>query len=185
MLQANDKVPAFSLEDDRGKLVRDADLLGKRFVLFFYPKDATPACTTEVCTFRDELPKFKRLGVPVFGVSADSVASHRKFVEKQSLTYRLLADPDRVLIEAMGVWVEKVLYGRKYMGILRCTFLVDATGRIEHVWPKVTVKTHAAEVLAFVRGEAPSTPTTTKRTALSGQSKKPAVRTKATPRRTR
>jgi len=185
MLQANDKIPAFSLEDDRGKIVHSADLLGKRFVLFFYPKDATPACTTEVCAFRDELPKFKRLGVPVFGVSADSAASHRKFVEKQALTYRLLADPDRVLIDRSGVWVEKVLYGRKYMGIQRCTFLVDATGRIEHVWPKVTVKTHASEVLAFVRGEDPSTMATPKKPAVPVKPKKPVVRSKAAPRRAR
>lgn len=152
MLQPNDLLPDFRLADDQGAFVSRADLKGKRFVLFFYPKDATPGCTTEVCSFRDAHPAFGKLGVPVFGVSADPVASHRRFAEKQGLNYRLLADPDRQLIEALGVWVEKSLYGRKYMGILRSTFVVDAQGRIERNWDKVDVKTHADEVLQYLRG---------------------------------
>lgn len=153
MLQPNDLLPDFRLADDEGKTVSKADLKGRRFVLFFYPKDATPGCTTEVCGFRDAHPAFGKLGVPVFGVSADPVDSHRRFAEKQGLNYRLLADPERQLIEALGVWVEKSLYGRKYMGILRSTFVVDANGRIERCWDKVDVKTHADEVLRYIRGE--------------------------------
>lgn len=153
MLDIRNPIPNFSLPDENGQVVSKASLKGTRFVLYFYPKDSTPGCTTQACGFRDEQPAFGKLGVPVFGISADTVASHRRFVDKQSLNFRLLADPDRQLIEGMGAWGEKSLYGRKYMGILRCTFVVDAAGRVEQVWPKVDVKTHASEVRRYLAGE--------------------------------
>ncbi|MBK8284239.1 MAG: thioredoxin-dependent thiol peroxidase [Ahniella sp.] len=153
MLDIRKPIPDFSLPDEDGRLVTKASLKGKRFVLYFYPKDSTPGCTTQACGFRDEQPAFGKLGVPVFGISADTVASHRRFADKQSLNFRLLADPERQLIEGLGAWGEKTLYGRKYMGILRCTFVVDASGRVEQVWPKVDVKTHAADVRRYLMGE--------------------------------
>ena len=154
MLKTGDAVPAFSLPASDGRTVSAAGLRGQRYVLYFYPKDDTPGCTKEACSFRDNLPAFGGLGVPVFGVSADSEVSHRKFVLKYGLNFPLLADPDRKLIEPIGAWVEKSMYGRSYMGIARCTFIVGADGRIERVWEKVSPEGHAAEVLAALGGKA-------------------------------
>ncbi|MFT3807579.1 MAG: thioredoxin-dependent thiol peroxidase [Arenimonas sp.] len=153
MLKIGDKAPDFSLSSDTGHIIGSDSLKGQRYVLYFYPKDETPACTREACAFRDNLPGFGELSVPVFGVSADEEKRHAKFVHKYSLNFPLLSDPDHELIEAYGVWVEKSLYGRKYMGIARCTFVVDARGRIEQTWDKVSVDTHAADVLAYLGGE--------------------------------
>ena len=147
-------VPAFSLVASDGRTISAAGLRGQRYVLYFYPKDDTPGCTREACAFRDNLPAFGKLGVPVFGVSADSEAAHRKFVLKYALNFPLLADPERTLIEPIGAWVEKSMYGRKYMGIARCTFVIGADGRIETVWDKVAPDVHAGEVLAYLRGGA-------------------------------
>lgn len=154
MLKPGATVPDFSLTASDGRNVSARSLRGQRFVLYFYPKDDTPGCTREACAFRDNLPAFGKLGVPVFGVSADSEAAHRKFVLKYGLNFPLLADPERTLIEAIGAWVEKSMYGRKYMGIARCTFVVGADGRIETVWDKVAPDVHAGEVLAYLGGAA-------------------------------
>jgi peroxiredoxin Q/BCP len=137
--------PAFNLASDGGRSIDSQALAGRRYVLFFYPKDATPGCTREVCAFRDDMPGFISLGVPVFGVSADRVPAHDRFVKKHGLNFPLLSDPDHGLLQAYGVWVEKSLYGRKYFGIHRSSFVVGADGRIEKAWDKVKPDTHAAE----------------------------------------
>lgn len=153
MLQAGDKIPDFSLTTDSGEAVSAKTLKGQRYVLYFYPKDDTPGCTKEACGFRDNLPKFDGISVRVFGVSADSQSAHGKFVKKYDLNFSLLADPERQLIEPIGAWVEKSMYGKKYMGIARATFIVDAKGKIEKVWEKVAKpENHAAEVLAALAG---------------------------------
>ena len=158
MLQIGDLVPEFSLSTDGGKTVSSANLYGVRYVLYFYPKDDTPGCTTEACSFRDNLPAFNATSVQIFGVSADSGVAHDKFVKKFSLNFPLISDPNRVLLEGMGVWIEKSMYGKKYMGIARATFVVDAAGKIEKVWEKVTPAGHAEQVLAYVSSQ-PDAPT--------------------------
>jgi peroxiredoxin Q/BCP len=155
MLKAGDAAPAFKLAADGGRSFDSESLKGRRYVLYFYPKDNTPGCTREACGFRDAMPAFGRLGVPVFGVSADEGKAHDKFVHKYSLNFPLLADPGHDLLDAYGVWVEKSLYGRKYFGVARSTYVVDADGRIEKVWEKVSPDAHAAEVRDYLAGEAP------------------------------
>jgi thioredoxin-dependent peroxiredoxin len=152
MLQAGDAVPDFSAESDSAGTISAAALRGQRYVIYFYPKDDTPGCTKEACAFRDNLPHFQGLGVPVFGVSADDAKAHGKFVSKYQLNFPLLIDPEKKLLEAFGVWVEKKNYGRSYFGIQRSTFVVDATGTIEKVWPKVKAEGHAEQVLAYLQG---------------------------------
>ncbi|MFN9739603.1 MAG: peroxiredoxin [Pseudomonadota bacterium] len=170
MRKPGDAVPAFSLPASDGRTVSDVGLRGQRYVLYFYPKDDTPGCTKEACSFRDNLPAFGGMGVPVFGVSADSEAAHRKFVAKYGLNFPLLADPDRKLIEPIGAWVEKSMYGRSYMGIARCTFIVGADGRIERVWEKVSPEGHAAAGLAALGGKAaPATPAAAKKPAAKAK----------------
>ena len=154
MLKIGDPAPAFSLASDTGHIISSEALKGQRYVLYFYPKDDTPGCTKEACAFRDNLPAFSRLGVPVFGLSADDEKSHARFVRKYSLNFPLLSDPDHELLTAYGAWVEKSMYGRSYMGIQRSTFVVDGNGRIEQVWEKVSPETHAAEVHAYLSGGA-------------------------------
>jgi thioredoxin-dependent peroxiredoxin len=154
MLGVGASVPNFELEDESGNQHSSAGLRGSRYVLYFYPKDDTPGCTKEACGFRDNLPKFDSLATKIFGVSADDVKAHRKFVDKFSLTFPLLADTQRALIQGMGVWVEKSMYGKKYMGIARATFVVNAQGTIEKVWEKVSPETHAEEVRAYLAGDA-------------------------------
>ncbi len=156
MLKPGDPAPSFDLPRDGGSTVRSADLLGSRYLLYFYPKDDTPGCTREACAFRDRLPDFERIGAPVFGVSADTVRAHDRFALKHSLGFPLLADPDHALIEAYGVWVEKNLYGRKYFGIQRSSFLIDANGCIEMAWPKVSPEKHPDEVLAWLAQATPA-----------------------------
>jgi peroxiredoxin Q/BCP len=155
MLQAGDKAPSFRLASDGGRTVDSATLKGRRHVIYFYPKDDTPGCTREACAFRDNLPAFEALAVPVFGVSADETKAHDRFVQKYSLNFPLLSDPGHQLLEAYGVWVEKSLYGRKYFGIQRSTFVIDAKGKIERVWDKVSPDSHADEVRAYLAGDAP------------------------------
>ena len=140
--------PAFSLKDANGKTVALKDFKGKNVVVYFYPKDDTPGCTKEACAFRDNFPKFRKLGVEVLGVSTDGEKAHQKFIAKYELPFRLLADDDKKIVEAFGVWGEKSLYGRKYMGTNRVTYLIDEAGKIAAVWPKVKPETHAAEILA-------------------------------------
>ena len=155
MLNIGDAAPTFSLSTDTGETISSAALKGQRYVLYFYPKDDTSGCTVQACGMRDALSDFDSAGVKIFGVSADSVGSHQKFVKKFSLNFPLLSDPERQLIEAMGVWVEKSMYGKKYMGIVRATFVIDAKGKIEQVWPKVNTERHASELLSYLKGEAP------------------------------
>jgi len=174
MLKAGDKAPSFLLASDGGRMVDSASLKGKRHVIYFYPKDDTSGCTREACAFRDNLPVFAKLGVPVFGVSGDEVKSHDKFVQKYGLNFPLLADPGHELLEAYGVWVEKSMYGRKYFGIQRSTFVVDAKGRIEKVWEKVSPESHAGEVIAYLKGgaSAPAGPVAKKAVAKKAVAKK-------------
>ena len=152
LLQAGDTAPPFCLAGDSGRTVDSAKLKGKRYLVYFYPKDDTPGCTREACAFRDKLPAFEDLGVPIFGVSADEPGKHDRFVRKHSLNVPLLSDPEHTLLDAYGVWVEKSLYGRKYFGIQRSTFLVDARGRIEKTWEKVSPDSHAADVVDYLSG---------------------------------
>jgi peroxiredoxin Q/BCP len=147
MLKAGDRVPEFQLPVDNGRSVSSADLAGRRYLLYFYPKDDTPGCTVEACSFRDNLPAFDKVGIAVFGVSADDAISHQRFARKHGLNFPLIADPNHQLIGPMGVWVEKSMYGKKYMGIQRSTFLVGSDGIIEKVWENVKPLTHTAEVL--------------------------------------
>lgn len=146
-LKEGDKAPDFSLPADGGKTVSLADYKGKKLVLYFYPKDNTPGCTQESCDFRDNLTAFDKGGVAVLGISKDSVEKHDKFKEKHGLNFPLLSDEKGTMCEDYGVWTEKNMYGKKFMGIERSTFLIDETGIIRRIWRKVKVKDHAAEVL--------------------------------------
>ncbi len=128
-----------------------ADFKGQNVILYFYPKDDTPGCTKEACAFRDGIEEFKKRGVVVLGVSTDSVKSHDKFVEKFKLPFLLLADEDKKIVEAYGVWGEKSFMGRKYMGTLRVTFLIGGDGIIKKIWPQVKPDEHAIEVLAALQ----------------------------------
>ncbi|MGQ0645653.1 MAG: thioredoxin-dependent thiol peroxidase [Elusimicrobiota bacterium] len=154
MLKAGDKAPNFSAVDDQGKTVKLSDFKGKQVVLYFYPKDMTPGCTTEACAFRDRHALLKKKGAVVLGVSKDSAASHAKFKEKYGLPFPLLADENLDVIKAYGAWGERSLYGRKFMGILRSTVVIGADGRVKAVFPKVKVNGHAEEVLRALDGGA-------------------------------
>ena len=147
-LKVGQKAPEFRAPDDTGKIVALSDLRGKKVVLYFYPKDDTPGCTKEACSFRDGIAQIKKKGAVVLGVSPDSVGSHQKFKEKFTLNFPLLADPDKRIVQAYGVWKEKSMYGKKYMGVERTTFVIDEEGRIARVFPKVQVDGHYDEVLA-------------------------------------
>ncbi|MGE4218534.1 MAG: thioredoxin-dependent thiol peroxidase [Alphaproteobacteria bacterium] len=142
-----DPAPDFTMPTDGGGAISLASLRGRPVVLYFYPKDDTPGCTQEACDFRDKLPDFSRLDAAVIGVSKDSVARHDKFKAKHGLNFTLAADESGAVCEGYGVWVEKSLYGRKYMGIDRATFLIDKAGTVRAVWRKVKVKGHAEAVL--------------------------------------
>ncbi len=150
MLKENDLAPKFTLEADDGSKVRLADLRGQTVVLYFYPKDDTPGCTKEACEFRDHNAKLDKSGAVVLGVSPDSVESHKRFREKYGLGFRLLSDPDHKVAEAYGVWQLKSMYGRKYWGIARTTFVINEKGRIARIFEKVKPAGHAAEVLSVV-----------------------------------
>lgn len=152
MLAPGDKAPRFTALDQNGSKHDSKQLKGKRYLVYFYPKDSTPGCTVQACGIQSDLEQFNTLGILTFGVSMDSVASHKKFADKYALTFPLLADTDKALIEAFGVWVEKSMYGKKYMGISRSSFLVGADGNIEQVWEKVNTKTHAQDVLNSITG---------------------------------
>jgi thioredoxin-dependent peroxiredoxin len=151
MLETGDKAPNFNLPVNGGGTLSLKDLKGKAVVMYFYPKDMTPGCTTEAQDFRDHIKDFQKAGAVVVGVSKDSVKRHDNFVEKQALPFQLISDENGTLCEDFGVWAEKSMYGRKYMGIIRATFIIDAKGVIRHVWPKVKVKGHAEDVLETLK----------------------------------
>ena len=151
MLKPGAKAPSFSLPSDGGGRIALKDLKGKTVVLYFYPKDDTSGCTTEACEFRDTWKAVKAAGAVVLGVSPDAVASHDKFKAKYDLPFPLLADVDHAVAESYGAWGEKSMYGRKYMGILRTTFVISGAGKIVKIFEKVKPKGHAAEVLAALK----------------------------------
>ncbi len=152
MLNVGDKAPDFAAPDQDGTIRRLKDYEGKKLVLYFYPKDMTSGCTVEACDFRDNLNRLIGHGAELLGVSPDSSKSHQKFITKESLNFPLLADEDRAVASAYGVWVEKSMYGRKYMGVERTTFIIDEKGRIAHIFAKVKVKGHVDEVLNALAG---------------------------------
>jgi peroxiredoxin Q/BCP len=148
MLKVGDQFPAFSLLNQDGETVTNEAMAGSVSVIYFYPKDDTSGCTAEACEFQEQLSDFP--GKNVFGVSPDPVKSHRKFADKYNLEFTLLADTETALCEACGVWAEKSMYGKKYMGVLRTTFVVDANGVVTHVFEKVKPQGHAAEIRAAI-----------------------------------
>ena len=145
-IDTGSKIPAFKAVTADGPITHK-DLKGQTTILYFYPKDDTPGCTTQACSFRDNLPKFTRAKAKVYGVSKDSLARHAKFAGKYELPFTLISDEDGSLCDSFGTWIEKSLYGRKYMGIDRATFLIDSDGVVQHVWRKVKVAGHIEEVL--------------------------------------
>jgi peroxiredoxin Q/BCP len=147
-LKEGDQAPGFTVATSGGGKISLSDYLGKNVILYFYPKDDTPGCTKEACAFRDGFASFKKKGAVILGVSPDSVKKHDKFVEKFTLPFTLLADEDKKIVEAYGVWGEKSFMGRKYLGVFRVTFLIGPDGRIRKIWPQVKPEEHAAEVLA-------------------------------------
>jgi thioredoxin-dependent peroxiredoxin len=151
LIDPGKKAPAFSLPDQQGKTHSLEDYAGKPLVLYFYPKDDTPGCTKEACNFQSNLPNFKKVGAPVLGVSVLDSASKAKFAKKYDLTFPLLADEDHAVAEKYGAWQEKTLYGRKFMGIARITYLIDADGKVARRWDKVAVDTHADAVLEALK----------------------------------
>ena len=155
MSLAGQPLPPFALQDDQGATVTERDLRGSWTVLYAYPKDSTPGCTTEACDFRDNLARLQALGAKVYGLSRDSLKSHQNFIAKQALTFPLLSDPDCALLKPLGAFGKKLMYGKEVEGILRSTFLVDPKGILRHIWPKVSVKGHVQDVmdtLAKLRG---------------------------------
>ena len=153
MLEINRKAPEFTLPDQDGNDVSLSDFLGKKVVLYFYPKDNTPGCSRQACAFAGAYEGFKSQDVVVIGISKDSVASHLKFAQKYDLPFVLLSDTELQAIQAYGVWQEKKLYGKVSMGVVRTTFIIDEQGNIEKVMPKVKPDTNAAEILSYLAGE--------------------------------
>jgi peroxiredoxin Q/BCP len=150
LLEQGAKLPDVTVADDTGATIRTTDLLGKTLVVYFYPKDDTPGCTSEANQFSDDYAKYEKAGAHIVGVSRDSAESHRAFKEKYGIPYRLLADVDQKVCEAFGVLVERNTDGKISYGVQRATFLFDAGGTLTHVWPKVTVEGHSADVLATI-----------------------------------
>lgn len=150
-LKVGDKAPAFKLKNQDEETISLSRLKGKPVVLYFYPKDDTPGCTKEACNFRDEFPKFGKLKAEIIGISTDSVKSHKKFAEKYGLPFILLADEKKQVVQEYGVWKEKNMYGRKYLGIERTTFIINSDGRIANIFPKVKVDEHNKEVMEALK----------------------------------
>lgn len=150
MLEKGIKAPDFTLPDKNGNLISLSDFLGKKIVLYFYPKDNTPGCTKQACAFAANFEKFKEIDAVVIGISKDSVASHVKFATKYDLPFILLSDTELVAIQGYDVWKEKKLYGKTSMGVVRTTYIIDERGIIEHVMPKVKPDTNAAEILEYL-----------------------------------
>ena len=153
MLEVGTKAPEFALSDKSGNTVRLSDFLGKKVVLYFYPRDNTPGCTRQACAFAQSYGAFQEKNTVVIGVSKDSAASHLKFAEKYALPFVLLSDPELQAIQAYGVWQEKKLCGKVSMGVVRSTYLINVEGIIEKVMPKVKPDTNAAEILAYLEGQ--------------------------------
>ncbi len=147
MLEVGKKAPSFTLPDVNGKKISLNDFKGKKVILYFYPKDMTSGCTQEACDFRNSFPNFSKLKAVVLGLSADSVQSHKKFADKYNLPFILLSDEKKEVVEKYGVWKEKSMYGKKYMGIERTTFIIDEEGKIKNIFPKVKVTGHVDEVI--------------------------------------
>ncbi|MFW6214338.1 MAG: thioredoxin-dependent thiol peroxidase [Alkalispirochaetaceae bacterium] len=150
MLEVGDKAPDFTLPDQDGKEVRLADYAGKRVIVYFYPKDDTPGCTKEACSIRDTFPALSEKDAVVFGISADSVESHRKFKAKHNLPFTLLSDPDKQVIQAYGAWGTKKMYGKEYEGIMRYTYLIAPDGTVEKAFDKVKTASHGEELLGVL-----------------------------------
>ena len=148
MINIGDKAPDFKLKSDAGENISLKDLKGKKVILYFYPKDMTSGCTKEACDFRDSIKKFEKKNTVVIGVSADNTASHQKFKDKYDLPFTLLSDETKGMLKDYGVWKEKSMYGRKYMGIVRTTYVIDEKGKIEKIFNKVKVDGHIDELLA-------------------------------------
>lgn len=146
-LEIGQKAPEFEAQDQDGKLIKLSDLKGKKVVLYFYPKDNTPGCTAQACNLRDNYEALQKAGYVVLGVSSDSQKSHRKFIDKQELPFPLLADEDLVVHEKYGTWMEKNTFGRKYMGTVRTTFIINEDGNIEDIISKVNTKEHSSQIL--------------------------------------
>lgn len=153
MLEKGTKAPDFELFDKDGNLIKLSGFLGKKVVLYFYPKDNTPGCTRQACAFGEIFEKFRELDAAVIGISKDSVASHVRFAEKYNLPFVLLSDPEHKVIEAFGAWQEKKNYGKVSFGTVRSTFVIDENGIIEKVMPKVKPDTNAEEILEYLKGE--------------------------------
>ena len=151
MLEEGKKAPSFKLKDQNGKLVSLNDFKGQNIVLYFYPKDDTSGCTKEACNFKDDLPKFGKLNAVILGVSPDSIESHKKFAAKYKLPFTLLSDEKKEVIKKYDVWKEKSMYGRKYMGVERSTFIIDKQGKISKIFRKVKVDKHNDEVMASIK----------------------------------
>ena len=152
MIEVGTKAPNFTLQDKDGKDVSLSDFLGKKVVVYFYPKDNTPGCTRQACAFASAYDTFTEKGIAVIGISKDSVASHVKFAEKYNLPFTLLSDPELQAIKAFGVWQEKKLYGKVSFGVVRTTFLIDEKGIVQRVMPKVKPDTNATEILEYLSG---------------------------------
>lgn len=150
MLNEGAPMPEFSLPDQNGRIFNSKDYIGKPLVIYFYPKDNTPGCTKEACSFRDSYGEYQKMGITVVGISADSPNSHEKFAKKFNLPFILLADTEKTVLRAFGAWGEKKLYGKVYEGVIRSTFVIGPDGKVKKVFPKVSPEGHASEVLAFV-----------------------------------
>jgi len=151
MVEEGKKAPTFTLENQDGKKISLKNFAGKNVVLYFYPKDNTSGCTKEACNFRDDFPKFGKMKAVILGVSPDSVQSHKKFSEKHELPFHLLSDEKKQVLEKYGVWKEKSMYGRKYMGVERSTFIIDKTSKVRRIFRKVKVDNHNDEVMKAIK----------------------------------
>lgn len=179
-LKIGDQAPDFAVGDQDGNIVKLSDLKGKKTVIYFYPKDMTPGCTVEACNLRDNYKVLQKQGYEILGVSTDSDKSHRKFIEKEKLPFRLLADTDKAMHASYGTWIEKSMYGRKYMGTARITFVVDEKGVIEDIIEKVDTKNHTAQILGTVTTGKPVAASKPKTTVAKKLSAKKSVTSRAT-----
>lgn len=178
VLQAGDKAPDFTVNDQDGNLVKLSDLRGRKIVLYFYPKDMTPGCTAEACDLRDNYGTMLKRGYEILGVSTDDEKSHLKFIQKEKLPFRLLADTSKIVHNAYGTWIEKSMYGRKYMGTARITFIIDEKGIIEEIINKVDTSNHAAQILKTTPLPRSMKPAAVKKVSKKAVEKKAVKKTK-------